>query len=172
MRVILVMVQSLNGKITRGDDTDIYKWTSKEDQKFFFSFLKKHEVIIMGSRTYEAARKNIKLDDKRLRIVLTSTPKRYSSEQELGKIEFTNANPADLLARLETDGYKQVLLVGGGKVNAAFFAQNLVDELYLTIEPVLFGKGKAIIAEKKFNANLKLINLTKLNPKGTLLLHY
>lgn len=38
---------------------------------------------------------------------------------------------------------KRLLCEGGGEVNAALFAENLVDEIYLTISPVIFGGRNA-----------------------------
>ena len=52
MKVVMVAVVSANGKLTRGNDPDIYKWTSKEDQNFFFSLISKSKLIVMGSGTY------------------------------------------------------------------------------------------------------------------------
>jgi len=41
----MIMVATLNGKITKGNDPDIYKWTSKEDKKYFSSLLKKNNLM-------------------------------------------------------------------------------------------------------------------------------
>ncbi len=38
---------------------------------------------------------------------------------------------------------KRLLCEGGGEVNAALFQENLVDELYLTLSPVIFGGRNA-----------------------------
>ena len=65
-----------------------------------------------------------------------------------------------------------MLLVGGGKTNALFLEASLVNEIYLTVEPKLFGMGKSLIAEGNFTKNLKLQSVKKLNEQGTLLLKY
>lgn len=166
------MVQSINGKITFGDDPNIYKWTSKEDQDFFFSLLKKHRLIIMGSKTYLAAKERIKPTLDRRRIILTSRPEAYTSEQVAGQIEFSSESPKELITRLSKEGFETVLLVGGGEINRAFLEENLVDELYLTLEPRIFGRGNSVFAEGDFEHVLQLLASTKLNDKGTLLLHY
>jgi len=172
MKVILIMVQSLNGKITKDNDPDIYKWTSKEDQEFFFRMLSKHTLTIMGSRTYEAARENIKPYGKRRRIILTSTPDRYRDATIPGQIEFSSELPGELITRLGDEGYETALLVGGAETNRQFFEAGLVDELYITIEPRLFGKGKQIIADGNYDGELALESVERLNEKGTLLLKY
>lgn len=170
MKIIMAAVVSTNGKLTHGSDSDIYKWTSPEDQRFFFDLIAKNKVIVMGSGTYEAIQKRIKLDEKRLRIVLTRKPDKYKKEAVPGQLEFSSETPRQLINRLIN--YREILLVGGSQVYASFLKEGLVDEIYLTIEPVLFGKGKNLFAEGKFNSNLKLERLERLNKKGTLLLKY
>lgn len=168
----MVMVATVNGKITRGDDPSIYSWTSKEDADFFFSLLNQHNLIVMGSATYKAARDKIKPEKERLRIVLTRNPGKYSSETLPGKLEFSNESPKELVERLEKSGYHTMLLVSGGRTNALFLQEDLVNELYLTVEPRLFGKGKPLMADGDFFKNLKLQSIEKINEQGTLLLKY
>lgn len=166
----MVAVISTNGKLTRNSDPNIYKWTSKEDQDFFFSKITKSKLIVMGSGTYEAARNKIKHESTRLRIVLTSTPEKYKDEQIKGILEFTSEDLPQLVNRLSN--YNEMLLVGGSQVYAAFLKEGLVDEIYVTIEPVLFGKGKNFVAEDDFESRLELLSIKKLNKKGTILLKY
>lgn len=172
MKVIMVMVSTVNSKITRGDNPDIYSWTSKEDADFFFSLLNQHNLIVMGSATYEAARDKMKPEKERLRIILTRNPKKYAKELLPGKIEFSSESPRDLFERLGKRGYQTMLLVGGGTINSLFLKEGLVDELYLTIEPIIFGKGKPLIAEGEYYLDLRLQSCDKLNEQGTLLLKY
>lgn len=172
MKVVMIAVTSANGKLSRGSDPNIYKWTSKEDQDFFFSQIEKSKLIVMGSGTYEVARRLIKHKKGRLRIVLTRSPKKYSGEQISGQLEFSSESPEGLTGRLSKEGYKQMLLAGGGEINSIFLSEGLVDEIYLTIEPVLFGKGKNFVAEDNFESRLELLSIKKLNKKGTILLKY
>lgn len=172
MKVIMVAVSSINGKITRGLDPNIYSWTSKEDTKFFFSLIKKHSLIVMGSKTYETVRKVIKHEKDKLRIVLTREPKKYSEEAKKGMLEFTNENPSKLIKKMESRGYKKLLIVGGGTINTLFLKSKLVNEIYLTFEPKIFGSGKNLIGEENLDVTLKLISAKKLNRQGTTLLKY
>jgi len=166
------MVSTLNGKITRGNENDIYSWTSKEDQKFFFDLLKKYKVMIMGSNTYQAAKKRIRLTKDRLRIVLTKNPKKYSRDTVSGQLEFSSETPPKIVERLGKKRYKKILIVGGGKVNSSFMNTGLVDELYLTVEPKIFGRGKPLFDEGQFEKAVQLMYMRKLNKRGTLLLQY
>lgn len=168
----MVMVISIDGKITNGDDSEIYKWTSKEDHEFFSSIKNKNNLLVMGSKTYEAARQNMVLCNKKLRIILTKNLNRYVSNMVPEKLEFSNESPRMLVDRLSKKGYKKLLLLGGGHINTAFLNAGLVSEIFLTIEPKIFGSGKSFVVDELKEKSLKLINFKKLNDHGTLLLHY
>ena len=172
MKVIMVMVSSINGKITRGVESNIHSWTSKEDSELFFSLTEKHNLIVMGSQTYQAARDNIKLKKNKLRVILTKNPEKYFKDVVPGSLEFTNESPNQLINRLQGCGYKKMLLVGGGIINALFLKSSLIDELNLTIEPVVFGRGKLIVSEERLEIPLRLLSIRKLNKQGTLHLRY
>ena len=126
----------------------------------------------MGRATYDVSQPVIKIEKGKLRIVLTRSPKKYLNQTIKGQLEFTDESTEKLVKRLSLLGYKKMLLVGGGTINGLFLKQNLVDELYLTIEPKLFGKGKNIIEGQLLNASLKFVNVKKINTIGTLLLKY
>lgn len=164
----MVAVSSLDGKITRGSSADIYQWTSGEDAALFSSLVKKHNLIIMGRKTYEAARKKIRFSPGKLRVVLTKSPGNFKDKEGL---EFTGKHPIKLLRDMEARGYERALVAGGGAVNALFLKNNLVDEVWLTVEPCMFGKGKSLV-EGAVKTQLVLIGTKKLNKRGTLHLKY
>lgn len=172
MNITLLMVTSINGKITSSNDADISKWTSKEDFDHFSSMIAKANLIVMGSSTYEAAQEKMVLSAEKLRIVLTRNPKKYEAKVVPGQLEFSDEVPEQLIKRLEQESYKEMLLVGGGQINAVFFKEGLVSEMYLTLEPKLFGEGKPLLSEVNVDVNAKLESSTRLNEQGTLLLHY
>lgn len=172
MKVTMVMLASVDGKTTQGNNSNIYIWSSKEDQKHFFSLIKKNNLIIMGRATYDASQPVIKIEKGKLRIVLTRRPEKYLNQTIKDQLEFSDQSPEKLVRRLSLLGYKKMLLVGGSIVNGLFLKQNLVDELYLTIEPKIFGDGKNIIEGQLLNKSLQLISIKKLNNVGTLLLKY
>lgn len=167
----MAMVSSLNGKITNGLDPDIYKWTSSEDSQMFFNLVKKSDAIIMGSKTYESNKSKIKLSPKHPRFVLTKTPDKYFSESVKSQLSFINQSPTEIINSLK-DNCRTILIVGGGEINSLFLKSKLVNELYLTIEPLIFGDGNNLIAKSYLNINCNLLKIKKLNKKGTLLLIY
>lgn len=165
MKVILIFVSSLDGKITQGNDPDVTKWSSKEDKELFNEIKNKQNLIVMGRRTYEAA--NPQLKPGTLRVVLTHKPQKGVA----GMLEYTDETPRQLVNRLKKK-YNQMLLVGGSDIATQFFKANLIDELWLTIEPVIFGKGIPMVLEEELNVSLTLLDVRRLNPLGTLHVKY
>jgi dihydrofolate reductase len=172
MKITLAMVASVDGKTTKGNTPNTYHFSSKEDQKHFQSLLDAHNLIIMGRHTYEAAKDYMVHKSGRLRVVITNNPEQYTKDVIPEMLVFTNARPQKLITQLHQQGFTQALLVGGTTTNTAFFKANLINEIYLTLEPTLFGNGKNLLETIEEPITLKLMETKKLNKKGTLLLHY
>jgi len=73
-------------------------------------------------------------------------------EFNFGKITCLLGNITGLIQYLKNKKYKKAALLGGGKLNYAFWENNLVDELYLTLSPFVVGGEEApsILNSQKF----------------------
>lgn len=172
MKITLVIVTSLNGKITRWNNPNIYNWTSKEDTKHFKHLLQTFSLILMGRKTYEHARTQMVHIPGRVRVVFTKKPKKFQKDTIADRLEFTKETPQEVIKRFKKLGYKKALLVGGATLATKLLEEKLVDEIIMTIEPKLFGGKELLIAEKELDITLKLQSIEKLNSNGTLLLRY
>src|SRR6266851_4117228 len=170
MKIILIDVSSLDGKLTKWARDNIYEWSSPEDFAHFQKVKEQNNLLVMGSGTFDGVKDNqtagLKPEKERLRIILTSKPKAYTKYAVSGQLEFSNETPKQLVTRLEKQGYQQMLLVSGGKVATSFFKENLINELWLTIEPKIFGSGEPLVQEGMFDINLKLLSVERLNSQG------
>ncbi len=104
--------------------------------------------------------------------MLTRNPAKYAAETIPGKLEFTDEKPKVLINRLKNSGYGEMLLVSGGVINRLFLKAELVDEIHLTLEPLIFGKGKNLLTSLDLDVKLRLLDIKQLNPQGTLHLIY
>jgi dihydrofolate reductase len=170
MKIILVFVSTLDGKVTKWGDPKVKKWSSSEDKKYFRKVWNDARLIVMGSNSFKA--ESVNPIRNHLLIVMTHQPHYYKSFSVPGKIEFSDESPVQLASRLESEGYEQMLLVGGPKVATSFLREDLVDELWLTIEPLIFGSGNIIFTEENLDIKLKLLSLEKVNDTGTLITRY
>ncbi|MFO8085071.1 MAG: dihydrofolate reductase family protein [Desulfobacterales bacterium] len=140
MKLILLMAITLDGR-TGKDAMHFVDWTEQEDKRFFVQITKKAGVIIMGSRTFDtisgplAGRKN---------IILTRNPQNRPCSDNL---VFTNQSPSELLKHLEKEGFSEVVLAGGPTINTLFAREKLIDEIIVTVSPLIFGYGTSLFSE-------------------------
>ncbi len=184
MRMIAVVVSSIDGYITK-HDTGATSWASAEDQKHFFGFLRSCDVSIMGGETYRASRSAIlsevvALRDRqaphdarpRRKIVWTRDPDTYAADGVPGLLEFTSEPLDAIVSRLRHDGHQRCAVLGGGQVYGAMLAADLIDEIVLTLEPVAFGTGvRHTGTGHVINGRFSLADVERLN-SDTLLLTY
>lgn len=176
MKITLIILQSLDGYLARNQQDDL-SWGSKEDKSFFRTKTKEIGAMIMGSSTF-ANMPDFAFGD-RYTIVMSSDPNKFKDRidklnEEGNNIEIFASTPEDLVSFLETKGVKHITLIGGGKLNGAFLKADLIDEMYITIAPVLFGNGIRSFDTAEAEpllSQFKLNEVTQIGD-GEVLLHY
>ena len=103
---------------------------------------------------------------------MTGDPSKYKKYKVSGKLEFSDESPVQLALRFEKEGYEQMLVVGGAHIGTSFLKEQLIDELWLTIEPRIFGAGSNFAIEEKLDINLHLLSCERVNEQGTLITKY
>lgn len=160
IRAFIIAAQTLDGFIAR-EANEPATWTSGADKKFFVERTKRAGVVVMGARTFKTIGRAL---PKRLTIV-------YSHQEPTSPgVETTTKSPAELLAELEERGFKEVAICGGSSIYTLFMKSDLVETIYLTIEPRLFGQGLSLFNEP-FDRHLTLVKSQPLDA-NVLLLEY
>lgn len=172
MTTFIIAALSADGYIAKDANHSAF-WTSKDDKKRFVELTKRAGVVVMGSTTFATLPRPLK--DRR-NIVYTRS-KNYDKQIEAlraegatGDIEVTSLPPAELLADLAKRGYKEVAICGGSKIYTMFMKARAVDKIYLTIEPIIFGKGIRLFDED-MQQFLTLLS-SEVTPNGTVMLEY
>ena len=160
IKVSIIVAETADGFIAKETNHPAL-WTSKEDKKHFVEITKRAGVVIMGSTTWKTLPKPMK---DRLNIVYTRSGETYEGA------ESTSIEPKELIDSLESRGFKEVAICGGSSIYTLFLKAGLVDTIYLTIEPILFGKGISIFNEQ-LDLKLELQSETK-TEAGTIFLEY
>lgn len=165
MKTFIIVAQTADGFIAKNSAHEA-TWTSKEDKKRFVEITKHAGVMVMGLNTFNTFPSPL---PGRLHIVYS--PDENAAENNVpGVVEFTKDSPADLIKKLEERGFTEVAICGGTTIYTMFMKSGLVETLYLTIEPKLFGKGMGIFNED-LDASLKLVE-SNTTEGGTMLLEY
>ncbi len=163
IRTILLMAQTLDGKIARHSD-HFPDWTGKADKRLFVEITKSAGALIMGSKTFDTIGKPL---PGRKNIVMTRDPRRVS---QWGNLVYTGLPPQTLLTELASEGYRQVVIAGGTRINSIFMRAGLIDELIVTITPMIFGTGIALF-EEGIEVDLNLKDFRQLD-EARVCLHY
>ena len=154
-----MMATTLDGIIAK-DKNQNADWTSKADKKAFVEETKKYGAIIMGMTTFQAIGRPL---PGRLNLVLTPEPEKMKDKQIAGNLEFVSGTPEQVVKLLESRGFQSAILGGGAFTNAKFLKAGQVDEILITIEPKLFGRGINFIEGEDFNLDLELIENKQLD---------
>ena len=164
-RCIAIAATTLDGKIAL--DADHFSdWTSPEDKVFMRKLLDESEVVVVGNNTYKTA---IEPLSKRNCIVLTSSVAAIEKKAD----NLLLWNPTGVAFDAIAGHYKTAAILGGAKTYSYFLQNNLLDEIYLTIEPLVFGRGISLFEHSGGDpAYFKLLSMEKLNENGSVLLHY
>lgn len=165
MNTFIIAAISIDGFIAQAESQISTSWTSKADKKFFSERTKQAGVIVMGSTTYKTIGRPL---PGRLNIVYSRDLNPPGEQAE--NLRFTQADPRELITQLAAEGYSEVAICGGASIYSMFMKAGVVDTLYLTLEPVIFGSGIKLFQEG-IAANLTLTEMQNLTDQ-TLLLSY
>jgi dihydrofolate reductase len=162
----IVAVLSLDGRIAR-DSKHFTGWSSREDKEFLHSFLDNSDVVVVGRNTWVAARHRL---SKRNCVVFTSKVDGVVVKGE--NLVFFNPRKSDFFDFVSKSGFVKVAVLGGSMVFSYFLDNGLVDNIYLTVEPLVFGSGLCLFDSKFEIRKFNLVSFKRLNSNGSLLLHY
>lgn len=162
MEVFIIAAVTANGMIAEKTDQSSLDWTSKEDLRFFVEKTKEAGVMIMGSTTYKTIGKPL---PGRLTIVMTRDT--TGKEDIEGQLKYTSDTPQEILAELKVKGFQKVPITGGAQIYSLFLDSGLVTDLYLTVEPVLFGEGIPL-AEGMDRVDLELVETKPMGDHATM----
>ncbi|MFZ0821743.1 MAG: dihydrofolate reductase family protein [Candidatus Acidiferrales bacterium] len=137
-KVILGLGISLDGYIARPNgDVDFLFMPKDYSMGPFFATI---DATIMGRKTLDVTLRmspNSFKGSKMATYVFSHT----MPPGERDGLIFTNQPPAALVAELRKRRGKNIWLMGGGELAREFLKEDLVDELYIGVVPVLIGEG-------------------------------
>jgi dihydrofolate reductase len=160
-RVTLHAVASLDGFIAKPDNT--ISWLDNYPSNYpagvslsaeeMAAFVQSIDCYLLGSRTYEHA--------VQLGWPYGDTPTMVVTRRELPatkkSVEFYSGDLRALVRDKLAPRYRNLWLVGGASLFRSFLALGLVDEIRITIAPILLGDGLRLfadgLAEQRWNLN-------------------
>jgi dihydrofolate reductase len=157
------MVSSLDGFIANKDNSvswldssgSVYEPGISISEEETAAFLKTIDCYVLGSRTYEHALElGWPYGDTPV-VVVSSRKWPVASVRK--SVEFYSGDLKRLVDEKLAPRYRNIWLVGGAMLSQRFLEEGLVDEIQLTIAPVLLGEGLRLFGDslKERRWNLK-----------------
>ena len=170
----LAFACSKNGYIARHSGDNPFDWTSKEDQIHLKSLIKDNEWQVMGRITHE-----LNPNETRKRIVFSRSIREIKLIDQNIKNQYYFNPDLHQWEEFERLCKDSVLILGGTKVHDFFLYSNLIDSMYITVEPLKFNEGIPafsyinssdvipFLREQGFSSQERIIN-----DKGTKLIQF
>lgn len=150
---------TVDGFLNEGEHSTDYQASLKND----------YEIALMGRKTYEFGLQfGVTSPYPWLKQYVVSSTMEEDPDPE---VELVPENVPSFVRELKEGNGKAIYLCGGAKLAGALFAEGLVDELILKLNPVLFGSGIPLFSDAIRPTDLSLID-SKVYDNGVALLHY
>lgn len=165
MKVTLYMAVSIDGFIAKNDgDSD---WVSPVDSVIFEQKIKEKGCIVVGRRTFNQFHGDLYPVKGITNIVITSDKRKANKSDEVIFV----GSPEEALKVAQGKGHTEVLLIGGGTTNGLFLKANLIDEIFLSVHPLILGDGIKLFEGCEIKLDLREISIKQLD-EGLVQLHY
>ena len=158
-KVIYHVASTVDGFIQEGDHASDYLNAMKND----------YDVVFMGRNTYDFGLKFGVTNPYpwMKQYVFSSSLKESPNEH----VELISSDPSELVRTLKNQTGKDLYLCGGGDLAGAFLNANLIDEIILKLNPVVFGAGISLFGDTVKTVPLKLED-AKVYSNGVILIRY
>lgn len=163
-KVILGLAITLDGFI-EGPNGE-YDWCFTDQDYGMKEFLKSIDAIFYGRKSYE------------MMMSAGANPfsdfKTYVFSNSLANDESFELVKGDIARRtseIKSEAGKDIWLFGGASLTHALLEAKLVDELWLSVHPILLGKGKALFQDRGDRIALTLLS-SKTYETGLVSLRY
>ncbi len=155
-KVKLFIASSLDGYIAKEDGT--VDWLPENTDSGYDQFYSSIDTVLMGKKTYEQILTFGKFPYKdKISYVFTRNPEQKKKDEN---VEFTS-EVEEFTKKLISSSGKDIWLVGGSDITSTFFNLKFVDELILSVIPVVLGKGIPLFQNIKEEIKLELIKTTE-----------
>jgi dihydrofolate reductase len=169
-KLILYISTTLDGFIAKpNDDLSFLSIVEQEGEDYgYVDFVNTIDTVIMGRKTYDWVMTQVPVfphaDKTAFIITRTARP-------SIGNTHFYTGNLKELVQKLKAAPGKNIYCDGGAAIVHELLKEHLIDELILSIIPILVGDGIKLFKDGLPEQQLALIS-SKQFEKGLVQLHY
>lgn len=126
------------------------------------SFYEKVDTVVMGWRTYHQIVTELSSDnwpyEGRACYVVT-----HRQQDDREGIYFWNEDLTDLVDRLRQEHEGVIWICGGASVSSQLLKENRIDQLWLSMIPIVLGGGVRLFSDMQQELPLKLVRTEQYN---------
>jgi dihydrofolate reductase len=152
-KVTLRVANSLDNYIARKDGSFDWILQSEDSSSSLAEFWKTIDAVLWGRKTYDLVKGKMPAYRGVKNYVFSRTLKESADKG----VELINGNASEFVQHLKHQEGRDIFVMGGGELSNSLFEAELIDEVSLTIHPVLLGSGIALFHGMKRQINLELI---------------
>jgi dihydrofolate reductase len=134
---------------------ECYSWINDEDEKRYMNAVHVIGCELVERKTYEQYVEDFTSRKDIITFVYTSK----TTFVDTNNIKFIHGSAHDVLNQIETYGFTELIISGGGELNGSLASSGLIDELQLSVHPVVLGKGIPLFGNHDVKLNLNLISV-------------
>ncbi len=169
-KVIVYIAASLDGFIAKpNDNLDFLNMVDREGEDYgYFKFIEDIDTVILGRKTYDWVMTKVDVfphADKEA-YVITRT-----SRQAIGKTQFYTGDLKALISELRNRAGKNIFVDGGAEVVNELWRMDLIDEIIISIIPIVVGAGVSLFSNNIPERKLQLLS-SKRFESGLVQVHY
>ncbi len=131
-------------------------WITIDPEVDFASLWAQFDTVIMGRRTYEAARQ--RLGEAAFKDVAVIVFSRTMQPQDHPRVTVVSALDPDSVRTLQSRSGKDIWLMGGSVLFRAFLDAGLVDTVEVNVIPVLLRAGVPLLPPPYRPTKLRLLS--------------
>jgi dihydrofolate reductase len=169
-KLIVYISTSLDGFIAKpNDDLSFLSIVEHDGEDYGYNeFVNSVDTVLVGRKTFDWVMTQVPEfpHADKLTFVITRT-KRAS----IGNTHFYTGSIPELVQSLKNESGKNIFCDGGAEIVNELLKENLIDELIISIVPILVGNGTRLFNDTRPELNLKLISSQQFE-KGLVQLHY
>ncbi|MFB2968701.1 dihydrofolate reductase family protein [Aerosakkonema sp. BLCC-F183] len=152
-KIRLYIASSLDGYIARtSGDVD---WLFTDADYGYTEFFAQVDTILMGNKTYQQVLGFGEYPYKGKQVFVFSNT--LPGQKDNNNVEFVGGDLNEFVNNLRQSPGGDIWLVGGGEIIDYFFKHSLIDELILSIHPIILGDGIPLIGkDASLQTSLKL----------------
>jgi len=163
-KIILYIASSLDGYIAR-ENGDI-DWLPESDTSGYAEFYKTVDTVIMGKTTYNQVLTFGAYPYKDKKSYVFTRNNNLTKDENIEFVSNIDKFVKDIVPKSE----ENIWLVGGTEIISSFVNHGFVDEIMLSIIPIVLGKGIPLFKNIQKETKLELIKTT--NHDKLVELHY